>query len=114
MHQNVRTRVERNADYHEAMAEHFTLLQEAKQNNEGEDNEMRATIDDERPLARSTISDEDLAKLIEMHAGAAAQLRELLAGEKPQAILAERDKPPVVRKVGPVMPVRIGRVPRLH
>jgi hypothetical protein len=116
MHEIVRTRVERNADYHSAMADHFTTLQEAKKNQEeGNGNGKRATLTDTHQMAKITASAEDLAKLIEMHAGAAKQLQELLANEKPQTILAERDKPPVVRKVGAVgMPVRIGGRPRMH
>lgn len=118
MHEYVRTRVSRNADYHEAVAEHYTtLLNAKKEQGNGNGSRERATLTDTHEMPKISTSVEDLEKLIEMHAGAAKDLQALLATDVPHSILAERDKPAVVRNTGPVgrkgMPMRNGS-PRIH
>lgn len=111
MDQLVRTKLARNADYHAAMAEHYSGLQKKATNGGGL---TRPVAEGETPPANgrrksapapmTTPSSDDLAKLIETHSGAAEQLRKVIANEKPQAIVRARAKPPVTRETGPVNP----------
>jgi hypothetical protein len=119
MHEYVRTRIGRNADYHAAVAEHYTnLLQAKKEQVDGNGGSReRATLTDTHEMPLIGTSVEDLEKLIEMHVGAAKDLHALLATDAPHSILSERQNPPVVRNTGPVgrkgMPMRNGS-PRIH
>lgn len=109
----VRARLTRNIDYHAALAEHYSGLQKKATNGggltrpvvEGEapaNGRRRSAAPAPTPAASGTPSSDDLAKLIEMHNGAAEQLRAVIANEKPQAIVRARAKPPVTRATGPV------------
>ena len=115
MNQLVRAKLGRNADYHSAMAEHYTGLQKKATNGGGL---TRPVAEGEAPPANgrrsrsapapapsaTSPSSDDLAKLVAMHSGAAEQLRAVLASEQPQAIIKARAKPPVTRATGPVNP----------
>lgn len=131
MHQSIRAAVQRNADYHAAMADHFSALQGKATNGGGEAQAMSMPSPpppasggrrrgSETPsmmagtrLPSGVPSSDDLAKLIEMHKGAAEQLVALLADDPPQAIAAARATPPVTRRVIPAGARAAGGV-RVH
>jgi hypothetical protein len=117
MHQIVRTKLQRNADYHAALAEHYTALQEKAANGTITRPVPTPAPDPNAPVepvpatttkrgqaaaAKAPPPLDDLEKLIEMHAGAAEQLRQILADEKPQAITRQMITRPVVRQSGAV------------
>lgn len=116
MHQIVRTRIERNAEYHEALVEYYSDLQQksaaeappaeappagGRRRAEplpGTPPEAEAAA---MPVPLPGPSADDLATLVEMHSGAAKDLRDLLAGEPVQQILSARSRPPITRQSGP-------------
>jgi hypothetical protein len=118
MHSAVRTRIQRNADYHAAVAEHYTSLQKKATNGNGEGHpnpdapppppvetgsgRRRGSAPVAVPANHTGPSSEDLAKLIETHTEAAAQLNALLVNDRQQSIIKERAKPAVTRQTGTI------------
>jgi hypothetical protein len=118
MHSIVRTRIQRNADYHAAVAEHYAAQQKKSTNGNGQGvpnpdapppppqetsgGRRRGSTPVAAPVQHNGPSSEELAKLVESHSGAAKQLYNVLANDKPQAILKEQAKPAVVRQTTPI------------
>jgi hypothetical protein len=101
----VRMRLEKNAEYHEAVVESQKKMIEAKQQqqHEPQEEEGRRSRRGEQPQQQEDPSVKQSQAIIEMHAEAAKQLRDILRSEPLQPaiheVLSERT---VMRDRGPV------------
>jgi hypothetical protein len=101
----VRMRLEKNVEYHEAVVESQKKMIEAKQQqqHEPQEDEGRRSRRGEQPQQQEDPSVKQSQAIIEMHAEAAKQLRDILRSEPLQPaiheVLSERT---VMRDRGPV------------
>jgi hypothetical protein len=101
----VRMRLEKNVEYHEAVVESQKKMIEAKQQqqHEPQEEEGRRSRRGEQPQQQEDPSVKQSQAIIEMHAEAAKQLRDILRSEPLQPaiheVLSERT---VMRDRGPV------------
>jgi hypothetical protein len=114
MNQMEHTRLGRIVDYHVKMAEWYGEQKPAETSGNGRRRPTREGGEDHAPPKDPTA--EQATAMAEMHTAIAKELSDLMAGDKPDAILGLAANPPVVRRQTPIMGhgVRSRFVPTRH